>query len=77
MTTRDWLSDLNPQQRAAAMHGDGPLLVIAGAGTGKTKTLAARANALRTRRSGFPAFGAARFTPWRTGSCASTVVLSD
>ena len=49
MTTRDWLSDLNPQQRAAAMHGDGPLLVIAGAGTGKTKTLAARVACLLER----------------------------
>jgi len=37
-----WLDELNPQQRAAATHGDGPLLIIAGAGTGKTKTLAAR-----------------------------------
>ena len=36
------LAGLNPQQRAAAEYGDGPLLVIAGAGTGKTKTLAAR-----------------------------------
>ena len=34
--------DLNPEQRAAATHGDGPLLIVAGAGTGKTTTLAAR-----------------------------------
>ncbi|MDP9330131.1 MAG: ATP-dependent helicase [Actinomycetota bacterium] len=33
---------LNEAQRAAATHGDGPLLVVAGAGTGKTTTLAAR-----------------------------------
>lgn len=38
----DWLSDLNPQQRQAVVHGDGPLLVVAGAGSGKTKTLAYR-----------------------------------
>lgn len=42
----DLLANLNPQQRAAAEHFDGPLLVIAGAGTGKTKTLAARVAAL-------------------------------
>jgi DNA helicase-2/ATP-dependent DNA helicase PcrA len=38
----NWLSDLNPQQRQAVVHGDGPLLVVAGAGSGKTKTLACR-----------------------------------
>ena len=37
-----YLTELNPAQRAAATAGDGPVLVIAGAGTGKTKTLAAR-----------------------------------
>ena len=40
--TYPWLDELNPQQRDAVTHGDGPLLVIAGAGTGKTKTLAYR-----------------------------------
>ncbi len=37
-----WLNDLNPRQRAAATAGEGPILVVAGAGTGKTKTLAYR-----------------------------------
>jgi DNA helicase II / ATP-dependent DNA helicase PcrA len=37
-----WLESLNPQQRAAATAGDEPLLIIAGAGTGKTNTLAHR-----------------------------------
>jgi len=36
------LADLNPEQFAAASHGDGPLLIVAGAGTGKTATLANR-----------------------------------
>src|SRR5262245_28967654 len=39
---RDWLERLNPEQRAAVEHDSGPLLVIAGAGTGKTGTLAHR-----------------------------------
>jgi DNA helicase-2/ATP-dependent DNA helicase PcrA len=38
----DFLRDLNPEQAAAATHGDGPLLIIAGAGTGKTRTLICR-----------------------------------
>jgi DNA helicase-2/ATP-dependent DNA helicase PcrA len=42
----DFLAGLNPSQRAAAEHDSGPLLVIAGAGTGKTKTLASRVAAL-------------------------------
>src|SRR5665811_190358 len=36
------LRELNEQQRAAVLHGDEPLLIIAGAGTGKTTTLANR-----------------------------------
>ncbi len=41
-SARHPLSTLNPRQLAAAEHGDGPLLVIAGAGSGKTNTLAHR-----------------------------------
>jgi DNA helicase-2/ATP-dependent DNA helicase PcrA len=41
-TPRDFASELNPEQAAAATHGDGPLLIIAGAGTGKTRTLVYR-----------------------------------
>jgi DNA helicase II / ATP-dependent DNA helicase PcrA len=40
--TPDILDGLNPQQREAASFGDGPLLVVAGAGTGKTATLVRR-----------------------------------
>ena len=35
----DYGKALNPRQAEAVLHGDGPLLVIAGAGTGKTRTL--------------------------------------
>src|SRR3972149_10661693 len=40
--TISWLLGLNAAQRQAVTHGDGPLLIVAGAGTGKTKTLACR-----------------------------------
>ncbi len=41
------LDGLNEEQRQAATHPKGPLLVLAGAGTGKTRTLVARAAWLR------------------------------
>ena len=41
--------DLNPEQQAAVRHGEGPLLIVAGAGSGKTMTLAARVASLIDR----------------------------
>jgi DNA helicase II / ATP-dependent DNA helicase PcrA len=49
-TARDFSAELNPEQAAAATHGDGPLLIIAGAGTGKTRTLVYRVAHLIERR---------------------------
>ncbi len=40
--SESWLDSLNGPQREAVTHGAGPLLVVAGAGTGKTRTLACR-----------------------------------
>lgn len=42
VSTQELLRDLNPAQAQAASHDDSPLLIVAGAGTGKTATLAHR-----------------------------------
>ncbi|MEK7611933.1 MAG: UvrD-helicase domain-containing protein [Patescibacteria group bacterium] len=44
--------NLNPNQEKAVNHGEGPLLIVAGAGSGKTKTLTARV--LRLIERGVP-----------------------
>ena len=53
------LESLNDRQREAVLAGDGPVLVVAGPGTGKTKTL--------TVRLAVPAGRAARRTRGITG----------
>jgi DNA helicase-2/ATP-dependent DNA helicase PcrA len=38
----DYLSELNDRQREAVLHMEGPLMIVAGAGSGKTKVLTTR-----------------------------------
>jgi DNA helicase-2/ATP-dependent DNA helicase PcrA len=49
----DWLAALNDAQRTAATHSGGPLVIVAGPGTGKTRTLTVRL-AWLVREQGVP-----------------------
>jgi DNA helicase-2/ATP-dependent DNA helicase PcrA len=44
-----WREGLNPAQAEAVEHGPGPLVIVAGAGTGKTRTLTSRVASLMDR----------------------------
>ena len=52
MLNSDYLLNLNEKQQEAVLHLDGPLLIVAGAGSGKTKVLTSRiAHIIRTHKA--------------------------
>ena len=52
MLRSDYLTNLNEKQQEAVMHLNGPLLIVAGAGSGKTKVLTSRiAHIIKTHKA--------------------------
>src|SRR4030088_1858990 len=68
------LARLNPPQIEAVTHGEGPLLIFAGAGSGKTRVLTARiASPIATRRVWPARLLAGTFTNRAAGEMRSRV----
>jgi DNA helicase II / ATP-dependent DNA helicase PcrA len=54
MVNSDYLKNLNKAQKEAVMHSEGPLLIVAGAGSGKTKVLTSRIANIIKEKKAFP-----------------------
>jgi len=54
MINSDYLENLNNAQKEAVLHLDGPLLIVAGAGSGKTKVLTSRIAHIIKEKKAFP-----------------------
>ena len=54
MVNSEYLNVLNKAQKEAVMHLEGPLLIVAGAGSGKTKVLTSRIANIIKQKKAFP-----------------------
>ena len=54
MINSEYLNNLNDAQKEAVLYLDGPLLIVAGAGSGKTKVLTSRIAHIIKEKKAFP-----------------------
>ena len=54
MINFEYLKNLNSEQKKAVIHTNGPILIVAGAGSGKTKVLTARIAHIIKEKKAFP-----------------------
>ena len=77
MINSEFLKSLNDAQKSAVTHLDGPLLIVAGAGSGKTKVITSRIANLIKEKMGtvivFPSYMVHRVRPVTKGTRYSLV----
>jgi len=54
MINSEYLNNLNKSQKEAVLHLGGPLLIVAGAGSGKTKVLTSRITHIIKEKKAYP-----------------------
>ena len=63
MINSEYLKDLHKAQKEAVLYLDGPLLIVAGAGSGKTKVVTSRIVHISQEKKAFPSqIRSVRFT---------------
>ena len=68
MVNSEYLKNLNNAQKEAVRHTDGPLLIVAGAGSGKTKVLTSRiANIIKEKKAFCEFESTIKLRTWYTG----------